>query len=146
MELHPYIYFQGNCQEALKFYATALNGEIVEFHPYSENPEFAKSLPPEWQDKWMHASFKAGKIFFMAADVMPAEAGEYGAEVNYPTSPITLSLNFDNEESEIAVFNQMAECGSITMPLADTFWGAKFGMLTDKFGIKWMFNYDRIPE
>lgn len=143
MELHAYIFFQGNCQEALNFYAQALHGEIVEFHAYNENPEIAKSLPAEWHDKWMHAAFKAGEIFFMAADVPPAKIGEYGAEVNYPTSPITLSLNFTSEEQEIEVFNQLATDGKVTMPLTDTFWGAKFGMLTDKFGIKWMFNYDR---
>lgn len=143
MELHSYLFFQGNCQEALEFYASALNGEIVEFHAYNENPEFAKTLPEEWQTKWMHASFKSGDIFFMAADVMPAKAGEYGANVSYETSPITLSLNFHSEDREIEVFNKLAEGGSITMPLQDTFWGAKFGMLTDKFGIKWMFNYDK---
>ncbi len=143
MELHAYVFFQGNCQEALNFYAQALDGEIVEFHSYNENSEFAKSLPTEWHDKWMHASFKAGEIFFMAADVLPASAGEYGAEVNYPTSPITLSLNFTSEEQEIEVFNQLATDGNVTMPLTDTFWGAKFGMLTNKFGIKWMFNYDK---
>lgn len=143
MELHAYVFFQGNCQEALNFYAQALDGEIVEFHSYNENSEFAKSLPTEWHDKWMHASFKAGEIFFMAADVLSASAGEYGAEVNYPTSPITLSLNFTSEEQEIEVFNQLATDGNVTMPLTDTFWGAKFGMLTNKFGIKWMFNYDK---
>lgn len=142
MELHPYLFFQGNCQEALEFYAQALNGEVVEFHSYNENPEFAQKLPAEWQNKWMHAEFKAGSIFFMASDVMP-DGEEYGAKINYETSPITLSLNFHSESEELEVFNKLAEGGTITMPLTETFWGATFGMLTDKFGIKWMFNYDK---
>ncbi len=147
MNLAPYLSFSGNCQEALELYCNALGGSIVEKHCYAENPEMAKHLPADWHNKLMHASFKAGSICLMAADVIEGKDGPCGiVKLSHAGSPIALSLNFNNETEQTAAFNKLAQGGIVTMPLQDTFWGARFGMLSDKFGIKWMFNCDKVSS
>ena len=102
-----------------------------------------KNMPAEWQNKLMHASFKAENIFFMSSDVM-SDGNGFGSQTVKPeTSPISLSLNFTDTEKQTEVFNKLADGGTVTMPLQDTFWGARFGMLNDRFGIRWMFNCDK---
>ena len=93
----------------------------------------------EVKDKIMHATFVAGALQFMVSDCPP--------KVNVtPGSNISLSLNFPDLDSIEATFAALAEGGKVTMPLADTFWNARFGMLQDKFGINWMFNHDKAPK
>ena len=134
MEIAPYLMFNGNCEEALNFYAKALNGEIKDLMRYEGSP--AENMSEDKQ-KVMHSNFIAKGIFFMAADggIGNADATKGGM--------IHLSLNFDSTEEQEKVFNALSEGGNVTMPLQDTFWGAKFGMLTDRFGINWMFNHDK---
>ena len=141
MNLQAYFFFNGNCNEALEAYAQALNGQVVEVHHYAEYKDKCKQLPESWHNKIIHATFRAGDISFMAADIPPQ--GSEGFTVTPATSPISLSLNFNSEAEQTTIFNNLAAGGTITMALHDTFWGARFGMLTDKFGIKWMFNYDK---
>jgi PhnB protein len=131
MQLTPYIMFKGTCEEALNFYAKALNGEIKELHRFEGSP--AEGMSTDKQ-KVMHAHFAANGIFFMASDGDQNEA--VGGMVH-------LSLNFDNAEELEKVFAALSEGARVTMPLQDTFWGARFGMLTDQFGINWMFNQDK---
>jgi PhnB protein len=83
----------------------------------------------------MHATFQAGELKFMVSDAMP------GQPVN-PGSNLSLSLNFTSVADIDKTFGLLSEGATITMPLQDTFWGARFGMLTDQFGINWMFNHD----
>jgi PhnB protein len=143
MELSVYFSFNGNCKEALEFYKSCLGGEIEFMQTYESNKEISADIPKEWYEKILHASFRSGNIFFMASDVMPSGNGPCSETIVYEGSPISLSLNFATEKEEIEIFNKFAEGGTITMPLQDTFWNAKFGMLTDKFGIKWMFNCEK---
>lgn len=144
MQLHPYLSFGGNCREALDLYSNAFGGKVEYQMLYSENSEMCKNLPANWQNKIMHAAFRAGEIFFMASDVVEVENGPCGEVKLVPAgSPIALSINCENENHQTEVFNKLAAGGKVSMPLQDTFWGARFGMLTDKFGIKWMFNYDK---
>ena len=91
--------------------------------------------PPEMKDKIMHATFQAGNLSFMVSDCMPGQAAVAGTNVS-------LSLNFDDLESIEKTFAALSEGANITMALADTFWGARFGMTKDKFGVHWMFNHD----
>jgi PhnB protein len=143
MQLSVYLSFAGTAAEALELYAQAFGGSVSEVHYYRENPEVSKELPSEWADKIMHASFNAPEFMLMASDVLVGEQGPCGVKSLTPEgSPVTLSLNFSSKEQLVSVFNTLAVGGTVTMPLADTFWGAHFGMLTDRFGIKWMFNYD----
>ncbi len=132
-KLVPYIAFTGNCEEALNFYKNALAGEIKSLNRYSEVPDFSSE---ENKNKVMHSEFEAEGFSFMAADEMKAPDSAKGNRVS-------LSIDFDSSEEQEKVFSDLSEGAEITMPLQDTFWGARFGMLTDKFGISWMFNYDK---
>jgi len=130
----PYLSFNGNAAEALSFYGKAFGGEVVFQQTYADGPAEGKK---KWEDKIMHAVFQAGSLTLMASDIM-----EPGNEVTGGTNT-QLSLNFKQEEDIDRVFSVMSEGATITMPLQDTLWGAKFGMLTDKWGISWMFNFDK---
>ncbi|RYZ22105.1 MAG: VOC family protein [Chitinophagaceae bacterium] len=131
MRLVPYIMFNGNCEEALNFYAKALGGQIQGLQYFEGAPVDTK---PEDAKKVMHAQFSAGDLFLMASDGQQNEA--VGGMVH-------LSLDFPSQEEIGATFAALSEGARITMPLQDTFWGARFGMLTDQFGVSWMFNYDK---
>ena len=129
----PYLSFNGNAAEALAFYSKALDGKILYQQTFDESPVPSSD---EMKDKIMHATFQADKLTLMVSDCPPEMAVSSG-------SNISLSLNFTDEASIDKTFAALSEGSKITMELQDTFWGAKFGMLTDPFGINWMFNYDK---
>jgi PhnB protein len=132
MQLTPYIIFNGNCEEALNFYAKALNGATDQISRYADAPENPMKMDPQ---KIMHARFNVdGNLLFMASDG-PTNAKDSGI--------VSLSLNFTDAGKIANVFAAMSDGGNVTMPLQDTFWGATFGMLQDRFGVNWMFNYDK---
>ena len=128
----PYLNFNGNAAEALAFYSKAFNGNVVFQQTFGESPMEA---PADFKDKVMHATFQAGSLTLMVSDCMPDQKVTNG-------SNMSLSLNFSTVEDIEKVFAALSDGANITMPLNDTFWGARFGMLTDKFGINWMFNHD----
>ena len=128
----PYLYFNGDASEALDFYSKALNGEVVFKQTFGESQ---MESPADYKGKVMHASFKAGDLNLLVSDGMPGQPVTSG-------SNLALSLNFTEEESMERTFTALSEGGNVTMKLQDTFWGAKFGMLTDKYGFNWMFNHD----
>lgn len=133
MELIPYIMFSGSCEEALKFYANAMDGEIKNISRFGDMPGDSP-MSEEQKKKIMHSNFEAGDVKFMASDSpFPTDGSE---------GQVNLSLNIDDAGQMEKVFYALAEGGKITMPLQDTSWGARFGMLTDKYGIKWMFNHE----
>ena len=132
----PYLTFPGNAAEAMEFYAKALKGEIVMSQTFGESPMESK---PEDAGKIMHAVLKVGPLMIMASDANEAFPVQNG-------NSISLSLNFTDEQSIEETFTALSEGATITMLLQDTFWGAKFGMLTDKFGMAWMFNHDKEPQ
>lgn len=128
----PYLNFNGNASEALDFYAKALEGKIEFKQTFGDSP---MESPEEMKDKIMHASFKAGELHFLVSDCPPRVSVNEG-------NNLSLSLNFTDEAAIEKTFAALSEGAKITMPLQDTFWGAKFGMLTDKYGFNWMVNYD----
>ncbi len=128
----PYLNFNGNAAEALAFYAKAFDGKILFQQSFGESPMEA---PAEQKDKIMHATFHAGDLTFMVSDAMPGQPVSGGTNTS-------LSLNFKTVADIDKTFAALSGGAIVTMPLQDTFWGAKFGMLTDKFGINWMFNHD----
>ena len=135
MELTPYIIFNGNCEEALKFYEKALGGEIKNLMRFEGSP--AENMSADKQ-KILHSHFAVdGRILFMASD-----SGQ-GAPAAGRGGMIHLSLNFTDAGKIAGVFAAMGDGGSVTMPLQETFWGATFGMLQDQYGVNWMFNYDK---
>jgi PhnB protein len=133
VRVEPYLFFDGNCEEALNFYQRCLGGQIVQLVHYRGSP-MESQLPEAWRDKVMHAKFEADGHRFMASDRTPGQpfgghAG-YSMAVNVPGDPVR------GEQ----VFKALATGGLVTMPFATTFWGAHFGMLVDKFGVGWMVN------
>lgn len=134
MHVIPYIIFNGNCEEALNFYAQALNGEVQDLSRFGDAP--SEGMEGVDKNQVMHAKLVAQKVIIMASDS--------GKGTEAPASGmVNLSLDFDNPEDQKKVFDALSQGGKVTMPLQDTFWGATFGMLTDKYGVKWMFNHDK---
>lgn len=132
MQLEAYLFFDGKCEEALNFYKEVFRGEIEGISRWKEMPADAGGPPvtPETENRVMHATFKSPGITFMASDASPGKTYGEGA--------ISLSLSTEDLAEAQRVFNGLAQGGNVEMPMADTFWGATFGMLTDKFGIDWM--------
>ena len=133
MKLIPYIHFGGNAREVLSFYKNALGGDIVQLGTYGESP---MPSDEDYKDKVMHARFVFDGNMIMVSDVFKGQPVSTDGNIQ-------LSVDVDNESKLDEVFNKMTEGGSVTMPLADQFWGAKFGMLRDKFGVNWMFNFEK---
>jgi PhnB protein len=133
-QLVPYLNFSGNCREAMTFYQQCLDGDL-NIMPFAGTPA-AEHVPAAAQNGVMHATLQSGALLLMASDspFQPVQDGNGN----------TLSLNCHSEEEIDHLFAKLGEGGQVTMPLADQFWGAKFGMLTDRFGKSWMFNFDRV--
>lgn len=132
--INAYLTFKGNCEEAMNFYKECLGGELtlnkVEGSPAEEH------CPPEAKNQIMHANLIKDDLILMASDMLWPGELEHG-------NSITLSINCSSEEEINEFFTKLAEGGQVTQPLEDQFWGALFGMLTDKFGLKWMLNFDK---
>ena len=133
MKLYPYLNFNGNCEEALNFYKSAFDADITQLGRYGDSP---MESPDEVKDKIIHGRVQFGDVIIMASDAMN--------EKDFTRSgDISLSIECETADQLEKVFAKMAEGGKVTMPLQDQFWGARFGMLTDKFGIHWMFNCEK---
>ncbi len=132
MQLEPYIFFYGRCEEALEFYKSALGGtfEITRMKDAPPMPDMP--VAPEAGNKVMHASFKGPGFAFMASDGRDEKA------VDPDEGNISLSLGFEDKGEADRVFQALSQGGEVKMPLADAFWGGRFGMIADKFGIEWM--------
>lgn len=133
INLNPYLTFNGTGVEALHFYKNSLGGEITALMRFGDNDPNA---PADTKDLLMHGIVKFGNnCTIMASD------GTKDDNIK-PGTNTALSLDFPSLEAIEKTFNHLSEGATITMPLQDTFWGARFGMLTDKYGINWMFNHD----
>jgi PhnB protein len=130
MELTPYLNFVGNAEEVLYFYKDALDGEIVMISRYKDAP---MPFDEDWKNKIMHARLKFGKSIIMISD------GPKDFKTTF-NGNIQLSIEVEDENKMEEVFNKLAAGGKVTMPLQKQFWGAKFGMLVDKFGTGWMLS------
>jgi len=130
LELEPYLHFDGTCEAALNFYSGVFGGGIEGLNRFAGSP-MEHDLPPEHLQRVMHASFRSPSIRFMASDGRPERDGPGGHEISLCLSTTDLA------EAE-RVFSQLGEGGQVTMPFGDTFWGSKFGMVTDRYGIQWM--------
>ena len=134
MQLNPYLSFNGQCEAAFKFYAQCLGGEVEVIMPYKGSP-MAEEVPSDWQDKVMHAEFKLGDRVLMGSDCTPEQ---YKA----PQGSSVMLVIEDPAKAE-SVFQALAANGTVTMPIQETFWAVRFGMVTDQFGIPWMINCDK---
>src|SRR5688500_11607771 len=127
----PYLFFGGRCEEALEFYRTALGAQVEMLMHHKDSPEQPPPgmLPPGFENKVMHASFRIGGTTLMASD----GCGEPPAFVGF-----SLSLSVATEAEADRAVAALADGGEVSMPLNKTFWSPRFGMLTDRFGLGWM--------
>jgi PhnB protein len=130
-EINAYLIFNGNCREAMTFYQKCLDADLHMF-PFSEMP--GDKVPPEAKDRLMHARLTKGPAVLMASDNMPGMPFHQGDN-------FSVSLDCESVQEIEKVFNALSEKGKVTMPLQETFWAARFGMFTDRFGINWMLNF-----
>ncbi len=135
--INPYLNFLGNTEEAFNFYKSVFGGEFITLQRFKDVPG-TENLSPAESNKIMHVSLPIGKGYIlMATDALESMGHKLSIGNN-----INLSINVDSEKEADDVFNKLSAGGKIEMPLEKTFWGAYFGMFEDKFGIKWMVNYD----
>jgi PhnB protein len=132
MIVQPYLNFNGRCEEAIEFYRKALGAEVGMMMRFKENPEPPQPgmLPPGYENKILHTSFRIGDTTIMASDGRCQGKTEFQG--------ISLSLTVFREADADRFFNALAEGGQVQMPLAKTFFSPRFGMVADRFGVSWM--------
>lgn len=137
--INAYLTFDGTCEEAFNFYKSVFGGDFPMVGKFGDMPP-QEGMPPisdEVKNRIMHMSLPiSAETVLMGSDTMP------GIHDHQVGNNISLSINTDSREEADHIFNGLSAGGKVSMPLADTFWGAYFGMWTDKFGINWMVNYD----
>ncbi len=134
MKLNPYLHFNGNCEEALSFYVQALGAKPVMLLRYSESPE-PDRVTREMGPKIMHGRILLGQDAIMASDAPPDRV--------QPAAGFALSISVDSTEEAERLFAALSEKAEICMPMGETFWAHRFGMLIDQFGISWMINFEK---
>lgn len=137
--VNVYLTFNGNCREAFDFYKSVFGGEYQYIGSFGEMPPVeGQETSEEDKNKIMHVSLPISKeTTLMGSDTSGEYVSHYKAGNNF-----SISINADSKEEADQLFNGLSAGGQVTMPMADTFWGAYFGMFTDQFGIGWMVNYD----
>lgn len=133
--LSPYLNFNGNTAEAMKFYQSILGGELT----IQTFGDAGQGSTEEIKNRTMHANLKNDHLSFMASDGQPGVDVQFGNNIH-------MSLVGSDEAQLTSYFNALAAGGTVNMPLAKQFWGDTFGMLTDKYGIHWMVNISAQPE
>lgn len=134
--VHPYLNFNGNCGEAFDFYKSAFGGEFATKMFFKDAPA-DPAMPPSEGGKIMHVALPIGKATVLMGSDRPGSFGSGKIGENF-----TVSIQVDSEDEAKKLFTGLSAGGKVVMPLDKTFWGAYFGMFTDKFGIQWMVNYD----
>ena len=132
MKVQPYLQFDGRCEEAFEFYRGALGAEVIALMRFSDSPEPLPPgmVPPGAENKIMHMSFRIGDATIMASD---------GACLGRPGfQGVSLSLTVPDVAEADRLFAALAEGGQVQMPLGETFFSPRFGMVADRFGMSWM--------
>ena len=131
MQMNPYLNFNGQCEEAFKFYEQCLGGQLGAIFRYA-GTSMSDGVPADWQDKVMHASITIGEQVLLGADLAPYRYEE--------PKGFSLSLQMTSTAEADRIFHTLAKDGTVVMPLEKTFWAARFGVLVDRFGIRWLIN------
>jgi PhnB protein len=131
MQLNSYLTFNGQCEEAFKFYEQSLGGKILNMWPHAGTP-LESQVPPEWRSKIIHATLDVGGSLLQGCDAPP----------DHYQKPQGFFVKLDVKDLAEAdrIFLALAEAGKVEMPLKETFWALRFGMVVDRFGIPWMIN------
>ncbi len=139
--INPYLNFKGNTEEAFNFYKSVFGGEFAMLQRFGEMPgcdeASGNKMSEDDKSKIMHIALPIGDSVLMATDALESMGQNLQEGNNF-----SISINTESKEEAGKIFNGLAENGKVEMPLADTFWGAYFGMTQDKFGVRWMVNYD----
>jgi PhnB protein len=131
-QINPYLYFDGNCADAMRFYERTLGGKLEALITNGESP-VAAEVPPGNADRVMHA--------YLVIDGQPVMAGDAMAGQPYERMQgFSMTLSYPTVAEATRVFDALAEGGRVTMPLAKTFWAETFGMVVDRFGTPWIVN------
>ena len=131
MQLNPYLFFNGNCEAAFKFYEQALGAKIEAMLPYEGSPA-ADQVPAESRKLILHAMLRIGDQALMASDATPAD---------YETPRgFSVTLNVQDPAEAERIFSALSKSGKVTLPIGKTFWADRFGTVVDQFGIPWMVN------
>lgn len=141
-QVNPYLIFNGNCEEAFLFYQSVFGGEFPYLGRFKDMPA-DDNCPPISEDeanRIMHVSLPIGDTVIMGSDSTSA-SGDAIIGTN-----ISVSVNTSSKAEADSIYNGLAAGGNAFMPMTQTFWGAYFGMLKDKFGINWMVNFDENPS
>jgi PhnB protein len=144
MTINPYINFQGQTEEAFNFYQSVFGGDFAAVMRFAEMPgcdeAYEHELSAEDKDKIMHIALPVGNNgdVLMGTDALESQGQTLTEGNNF-----SIAVSPDNRDETERIFAGLADGGSVEMPLSDTFWGAYFGMLKDKYGVRWMINYDQ---
>jgi len=134
MKLNTYLHFNGNCEEALNFYVKALGAKPVMMMRYGDSP-MAKETAKELHQKILHGRITIGDNVIMASDAPP---GRFQDQAGF-----SINIGVDTPGEAERLFNALSEKAEIGMPMAETFWAQRFGMLKDQFGVPWMVNCEK---
>lgn len=134
MKLHTYLNYGGNCEEAFRFYEKNLGGKITMMMRYADQPE-PQNAPPGTEKFILYANMEIGETQLMGSDVPP--------ERFQPMRSVYLSLAVDSSEEAERIFKLLAEGGEIFMPIGESFFAHRFGMLRDRFGTSWMIIHQK---
>ena len=131
MQLQPYLFFDGRCEEALEFYKQALGAKVMMLMRFKDSPELLPTgMPAGSENKVMHTSFRIGETYLMASD------GRCQGQTAF--QGFALELAVANAAEVDRYCNALADGGQVQMPPDKTFWSPRFGMVTDRFGLCWM--------
>ena len=137
LTINPYLNFTDQCEEAFNFYHSVFGGNPPEFSRFSEMPsgDGGQQMSAEEANKIMHVSYMVADGCVLMGSDRPTSMGPttFGNNAH-------ISVQTKDKAQATSVFNGLAEGGNVTMPLADMFWGATFGMVVDKYGVQWMVN------
>ena len=134
MQLNPYLSFKGDCEAAFNFYAQHLGGKIDAMMPYAGSP-MEVEVPADWHHKILHAHLTLDNWILMGSDCLPEQ---YEAPQGF-----SVSIQIQDPTKAEHLFQVLAKNGTVQLPIHETFWATRFGMLVDPFGIPWMINCDK---
>ncbi len=134
MHINPYLNFNGQCESAFRFYEQVLGGKIEAMIPHEGTPA-AEHVPADWRQKIMHARLTVDGNVLMGSDAPPQHQSE--------TKGFHVSIGVDDPARAERIFSALAESGTVQMPIQETFWAVRFGMVVDRYGTPWMVNCDK---
>ena len=137
MQLNPYLLYNGDCEVAFKFYEKVLGAKIEALMNHEGAPA-TEQVPAEWRAKIMHARLNLNGQIIMASDAPPGRYSKPGG--------FSVNISVTDPAEADRIYGTLSEGGIVQMPIAETFWAARFAMFTDRFGIPWMINCEKAAQ